>query len=881
MEDLFLILDSEDKGSFKSTIRSFFAQILKFLYRWMESAVDAIYTLAQANLGLGEWVESLSEKIFVALIIFMIFKVTLSIMTYLVNPDAFNDKSKGFQNIIKRIIIVLMLLISINPIFDFLHKFQDDLLEDGVVENLVLGTGNDTYFETSDGDRVYLIQISPYCEEWAPEHRTITFSRGESLALLSLKPFIQPVNENEGDVTERKEDLLNLNYCGADYSGEIAYIESSEEAFRNSIIGPSSAGDYLQWEYYNGYTGDWSLENNVYYLDFDYLWALVSGAVIFLLALTFCFDVVKRSLTLMVLQVMAPIPIISYVSPEGKSSNLLSTWFKKVGSTWVSLFIRLLALSFAISFIGAVCNSETFRNNEHGAIMQMIVIAGTLMFAKGLPKLLEEIIPGLKFDGGLELNPFKRISKEALGGNQLLGLGAAAIGAGMSGIANTITGVEKNLTGANRPGFGWNKNQGLKENLKNNIGATGRLARGGLKTFGSAVAGSASAGGRAFMKTSKDGRIFIGAKEGHLESQFAKQQRADLQRKGSTLGGRIAADANRWIGRENAAQRQQLTAAEQDIWIENELDSLRNAKLMLQRRKSSNNEAKITNQNKKDKATKDYRDLKTNFEAMNKRIDSQKPVKDEIEKLEWIKNTDFSSEVEQVKNSRIAKLNNEYSTKLQNAKNNEELEAIKAERDKKILEVKALDVVKYKQEKIDAQNEIVTKARTEYYNNNKEIDKILKSHIDAIDEIKSKNQEIASNKDFNYLDDKGKYNKSAIYKADDQVSLISAEFDTEEDRLNQELYDINIEEQRIAAQERRINEFKQTDEYINAHNKNSPPHADNASRKVAKGGQPEGWTLSGDINAGGTTGYGGNQYYSNSGTGRPGPRHGPPHGGGH
>lgn len=577
-----LIYFLDDKNSFKSTIRAFFAQILKFLYRWISSAIEAMYNLASNDFGLGSYVENLSGKIFVVLIIFMIFKVTISIMTYVVNPDAFTDKSKGIQNVFKRIVISIVLLVSINPIFSALSYIQDAIIEDGVIENLIMGSNNDTVHETSDGEYVYLIQISPYCETWAPNNKVVAFSKGDMISLLALKPFIQPSTSTTG-ADSRKDELLDLEYCGVDVSKDIDYIDSTEMGFYQSISGPKSTDDFLRWEIYNGYTGTWSIENNVYYLDFDYLWALVFGIVVLLIVISFCFDVVKRALTLLVLQVMAPIPIISYISPDSKSSNMLNSWFKKLGSTWASLFIKMLSLSLAISFIGAISDSAIIKDGSGGLIIQLIAIAGTLMFAKELPKLLEELIPGLKMGNGFELNPFKKISKEALGGNMLLGAGAGILGAGLAGGTNAIhrlgSGISQGVNNArNVSGF------------RNKAGAIlNSSLRGAARGVGSGLTGAARAGINAFGRTSKDGRIFNGAWNGYQTSMYSKLLREDNLRKAglenASLGdkmkfaaGSAFADGARYVGVLNQGQQEYLNAAKQDAIIKEMEKQLANEK---------------------------------------------------------------------------------------------------------------------------------------------------------------------------------------------------------------------------------------------------------------------------------------------------------------
>ena len=580
-QNLLFLLDS-DQGAFDSLIRGFFAGIIRFLYDWMSSLIEIMYQFAGDDLGFGSTFKVIESKIFNILLIFMVFKLSLSIITYIVDPDSFTDKSKGVQNIIKRVLISVILLISINPIFTLLDEIQSILINDSVIENIVLGTENDYTYVNSSGSRMYMVKMSDYCDKIDPNFRTITSSKGDYIALLTLRPFIQPVPDDVGDYSERLEIFKSNGYCGIDPEG-LEYIDSGDE---NQILVadtgvPSTASGFLRHDIYNQFTGGaWEgglLENNVYIIEFDYIFALVVGIVECLILITFCFDVIIRSLELNLLQILAPSPIISYISPKGKSSDMLGTWFKKVMATWASLFIKILALSLAIVIIAGFC--DELNNTSYGFLAQVIVILGALMFAKKLPKLIEEIIPGMKLGGGFELNPFKRIQKDALGGNLALGAGAAVAAAGLGGATNAL-----------------HRGAGLfnKKNYMNKDGnVTAKSALSGFgrtlgRTAGSTIAGAARSGVNAFGRASKDGKIIGGMWNGYQTAMYSKIQREDNLRKAglenASMGERIqfaagsaVSDAARYVGVLNKGQREYLQASE----LDNKIKEFENEKVKL------------------------------------------------------------------------------------------------------------------------------------------------------------------------------------------------------------------------------------------------------------------------------------------------------------
>lgn len=605
--------------AFPKIMRGFFGPIIKFLYYSIAKLVDFMYDLADGNLGLNsQIVDEFSDKFFLILIIFMIFKLTFSLINYLVDPAAFSDNKKGFSNIIKRIIISVALLVSINPIFSLLGDIQKTIISEDIISNYILYTSNDkvSYYQIGD-KKYYATKMDPNCDE---QRYIFSNSIGDRFSVLALRPFYQltPLEEVD-DVTEHEEFIEESDYCGAsvDVFGQLSTSEEMAIQKINATLKntKTSASELLTASIYNDMSGNWDpTHDETFYVNFNYFWALIVGIVVCLFIITICFDVVIRALSLFFYQIIAPLPIIMYVSPNGKESEMLSKWFKSTVSVWVSLFIKIAALSLGLYFCGLLCDS--LNNDSYGLIKQIVVIIGTLMFAKKFPKLLEELIPGLKL-GGMELNPFKRISKDALGGNMLLGAGAGLAAAGMSGLTNGIQRAGQTIG-----------------NVKRAEGARGKLgaAVSGLgRTAGSTITGATRGGLNAFGRTSKDGKIFSGAWNGYQTSMFSKKLREDNLRKAGLEGanvlerakfgiGSMTSDLARYAGILNKGQREDLIAAEEDADIKRRQDALDLDKYNLSQSKA--------------KALEPYQQYAGYASKIKSRIDNSKDVKDAEKELE-------------------------------------------------------------------------------------------------------------------------------------------------------------------------------------------------------------------------------------------------------
>jgi len=385
-----------EKGWGIDLIRDFFATIDSAIYGLMATIYQIILDLADATIISSASIEEIYSRIYALLGIFMLFKVTFSFINYVINPDAFTDKTKGVQNLIKNVIIVLVMIIITPFAFDKLYEAQDAILkEDKLIPRFIIGSG----------DTDNLLGNSFKMSDMCPSSATAE-SDGDYLALVTLRPFYQIHPDHsiaDLDAGFQKRYCTNSN-------------EISPNKYLVSTIYKASAAD------------------NTYLVEYRYFLSTIVGIVVCLILVSFCFDIAVRSIKLAFLEILAPIPIISYIDPNSSKNGMFMKWLKQVGSTWASLFIRFIALFFAILIIGEL-DSTLSASGEYSFWVMLFLLIGALIFAKQLPKLLEELIPGLKL-GGLQLNPFKKVANDAIGGKQLLGLGAGALGFGLGSLSN-------------------------------------------------------------------------------------------------------------------------------------------------------------------------------------------------------------------------------------------------------------------------------------------------------------------------------------------------------------------------------------------------------------------------------------------------------------
>lgn len=382
--------------------RNFFA----FLDQWIYILVDIFYNLlldiSRTNIFNETVLAAFSDRIYAFLGIFMLFKMSFSLIKYIINPDEFSDSKIGGKKMLMNSIIVLILIVTTPFIFTTAYSLQGYVIDENVIPKVILGV-SDSPVSTNDA--------------------------GKNISKMVLTAFYYPnCGTTSGDV---------FQYVKTDDENgfDIELIEGCDFEDKETYLYAYKNGD-IRGMFFSGLGGDFvTLEKNGDYV-FNYmiLISTIAGGAIALIFFVFCFDIALRMVKLGFLQLIAPIPIVSYIDPKSGKDGMFSKWVKECIKTYLSLFIRLAAVFFGV-FIISLLNIPD-NQNEMSMFVKVFIIFGTLLFAKQLPKLIEDMT-GLKFDG-FTLNPMNRIRQTPVLGNVVSG----AIGAGIGGFTGFKEGVK-------------------------------------------------------------------------------------------------------------------------------------------------------------------------------------------------------------------------------------------------------------------------------------------------------------------------------------------------------------------------------------------------------------------------------------------------------
>lgn len=391
-------------------------------------------------------IQNLVNHIYVLLGIFMLFKVSFSLLQYIVDPNSFRDSSKGMGKLITNVLVALVLLVSVPSIFGFAMKIQSEIVQSNAIGQLILGTsaGSD-YPVSSDGSI-----SSKGVEQMAKDLQFMLYG-----AFYKVNPKVM-------------DDGRLLVAC-AGSSGVLGSADMAETDCLNSLqdnLPEDATANGVSLYSFFKYQEDGKIEDDRDFSHFDkLLWwkddgdyvidylpiiSLAAGIYVIFLLISFSFDIAVRAIKLCFLQMIAPIAIVSYVDPKESISNgKLNLWIKESASTYFSLFLRLATI-FLVMLLISMISSTLLSNGEYitglpddesyNIWIYLFLVIGAFMFAKQVPNIIEKIFD-IKGSGEFSLNPFKNVGVGAIAGGTLgLGVGIAGFATG-SGIGRIATGT--------------------------------------------------------------------------------------------------------------------------------------------------------------------------------------------------------------------------------------------------------------------------------------------------------------------------------------------------------------------------------------------------------------------------------------------------------
>lgn len=394
-----MILMFDSVGWFNNLLRPFFGGIDYLVYTLLGWVIEGIFNLSSIFAS-KDVTEIIYTRIYTVLAIFMVFKLTFSFIKYVVSPDTMVDKEQGVGKIIARTLTMLAILIILPTIFFKSDIFPGQnapiltMLQNGVIKTLpkvILGISDDNGNTT-----------------------TTAKENGNVMALNMLSSLYYPNKCKDAAVCDSDNKLTSLS------------------GFSTSLNMTDTNSSY------------------VYY----YMWPLTTlcGIILVFILVGIAVDVAIRVFKLMILQMIAPIPVMTYIDPKSSKDGAFNSWIKTFTTTYLDIFIKLGTVYLLLLLVKEFFSGKLFGNVyktlgfASGNFVMIFLIIGLFQFAKEAPKFIKDAL-GIKDSGG---GSFMGKALSGMAGAAAGFAGGLATGGLSGGLSGIMTGASSGLAG--KPG---------------------------------------------------------------------------------------------------------------------------------------------------------------------------------------------------------------------------------------------------------------------------------------------------------------------------------------------------------------------------------------------------------------------------------------------
>lgn len=424
--------DSSNAATVGDLFRSLGAILNKGAYFLLGLMYQIFFNVSSAQLFESETIKNFYGRVQLIIGVFMIFKLAVSILQGIMNPDKFTNPKEGFGNVITRIIISLALLTVLVPInvpnvesansyekylnnngllFGTLYSLQDRILSNNTLGRLILGTTDDATSVTDEEAQDGMTEADKQNAKLEKSANVFASTILKGFLRINLLPEELRASDDESDPKNW--------YCGSNLSDE---GKAAVNAYNKLDIEPSTllSDDVVTVDCEindNWLSSAANVASNIpfigglfenfggksrYVFAFEWFWALIVGIIFLVIMVGFTVDIAIRSIKLAILRLIAPIPVISYIEPSSsKNGGMFSSWVKALTSTYLDLFLRLAIVYFVIFLIQDMIVNGIVINEAGGmvGIISCIFIwIGLFLFAKMAPKFIKDAL-GIKGTG--------------------------------------------------------------------------------------------------------------------------------------------------------------------------------------------------------------------------------------------------------------------------------------------------------------------------------------------------------------------------------------------------------------------------------------------------------------------------------------------------
>ena len=351
-----------NRNYFQNGIRQLFMWIDSIVYSFVSFLMQVIFDIANmSGTSFQNLANEVMSRVYIILAIFMTFKVIVSLLTYLVNPDTMSDKQQGAGKLVLRVLLVFVMLIAQPRIFKLMYDAQLPILR--TIPKIVLSV--DSY----GGGKTSNIDVE---------------DQGIGISWTVFRAFY---GQNADCVGEGNENDTTAKFI-TEFGGTDTQPPANVFSLANNHV--------------NDFCENMN-DGSVYQYDYKPFISTLAGGFLCYVLIGIAITVAIRMFKMIILQIIAPIPIISYIDPKSGKDGAFNQWLKAVISTWLDLFINL-GIVYLVIFIvtelvlkssGEVYGYISGLGTRRGLFVTIFLILGLFSFAKQAPKFIMDAL-GIK-----------------------------------------------------------------------------------------------------------------------------------------------------------------------------------------------------------------------------------------------------------------------------------------------------------------------------------------------------------------------------------------------------------------------------------------------------------------------------------------------------
>ena len=413
-------------AKFINVVRNTFFALDYYIYSSIVWIIQGLFDIAKLR-SYTDIVSNVRNKLYIILGIIMMFRLSLTFIKYLMNPDDLTDRFKGSKRLIFKTILMLVLLLMIPSIFEFAYRVQYTFIP--IIPKVVLS-------QTEEEAQKDIEEIS------------------NDLAVVVLSPFFHP------NYTNKPQEFASI-----DGSRDI----SSLDDFVKHINDVSPFGK-------DG-------KNPGYSYEYRYVLSSIVGFITLFLLVGITVSAATRFFKLLVLEMLAPIPVLLNISPYRDETNPFTEWLKEFLITFVDIFIKLSLMYLILFFVSEIKSNDLFITWESAEgrgitplrllYLKSFLTVGLLLFVYKSPKYLNKIF-GLDKQNGSFLGSVTS-SMVGFGSGFVTGMasGAGFKGSLREGVKGMNASYQNAAAGQLKEAWGMAEKETLDDanKLKNSVGA--------------------------------------------------------------------------------------------------------------------------------------------------------------------------------------------------------------------------------------------------------------------------------------------------------------------------------------------------------------------------------------------------------------------------